>query len=390
MTKATPVAVLIVHLLFAAPGRGDDLIATTIKDVRQRQLAGEFDQGIATLTKLIADAEAKPTKRILLDDERAILYFLRGDCHRWKNDWAATLADFKTAARLAPEQITFLAHAARTAATAPDDRVRDAKYAVATAEKAMKLLDAMSKDGSLTLFQLFDQTWDVTDVLAAAYAEDGRFVEAVKTLKVVTERIEQELDNPLNALGVMIFFRGKVDRKLAVAKHRLEAYRKQVPLRAPDYRVKFRAMQAAWAFLDATVDGKRTDPAKRVDALHPAYVQELGGRDKAIEGYERVVKTRRAEGSRLAIRLDDVGDFVTDGRTTSVAMATEITVTENQTAHHGTSYLLGVSDDGGKTWTFLEGGALEAKGRKEKLLPALPKGLLLPEVNLPVVSRVNR
>jgi len=61
-------------------------------------------------------------------------------------------------------------------ATCPEGRYRNGKRAVELAEKAVTLLDAGS----------------ILDTLAAAYAEAGRFQEAIKTQERAITKLEQE------------------------------------------------------------------------------------------------------------------------------------------------------------------------------------------------------
>jgi hypothetical protein len=51
------------------------------------------------------------------------------------------------------------------------------------------------------------------------------------------------------------------------------------------------------------------------------------------------------------------------------------------------SFLLGVSPDGGKTWTFADGTGLQAQSDREKLLPKLPAALKLPAEQEPEVIK---
>jgi tetratricopeptide (TPR) repeat protein len=61
-------------------------------------------------------------------------------------------------------------------ATCPDDRYRDGKRAVELASKALKL----------------KETPQTLDNLAAAYAEAGRFQEAIKTQERAITKLKQE------------------------------------------------------------------------------------------------------------------------------------------------------------------------------------------------------
>ena len=80
---------------------------------------------------------------------------------------AAALAHWRAGLRLEPDRVTALKGAAWILATAPDAKLRDGRQAVAWAQRAAEL-SGESDAAAL-------------DVLAAAYAEAGRFPEAVQT-----------------------------------------------------------------------------------------------------------------------------------------------------------------------------------------------------------------
>ena len=51
------------------------------------------------------------------------------------------------------------------------------------------------------------------------------------------------------------------------------------------------------------------------------------------------------------------------------------------------TYLLGISPDGGKSWTFLDGTGLQSKEVREKVLPTMPAKLKLPELSPPQIIK---
>ncbi len=89
---------------------------------------------------------------------------------------AEALKLFEEVLRTVPDKVPVLANAARILTTSGDAGLRDGRKAVLYAEKAAQLSD--HADAS------------VLSTLAAAYAEAGRFDEAVKTAREALERAE--------------------------------------------------------------------------------------------------------------------------------------------------------------------------------------------------------
>jgi tetratricopeptide (TPR) repeat protein len=91
---------------------------------------------------------------------------------------AAGLAGWREAIRLHPNDATALQRAAWVLATSPDASIRDGGEALALALRAVEISGG-SDAGML-------------DTLAAAYAERGRFAEAVSTARAALARATQE------------------------------------------------------------------------------------------------------------------------------------------------------------------------------------------------------
>ena len=100
-------------------------------------------------------------------------YTGRGAVYDESDKWQEALADFDMSLSLDPYDNVALVRRARIRATCPEATYRDGKLAILDAEKACEL----SKY----------QDWEDQEVLAAAYAEAGRFADAVKTQTKVVE-----------------------------------------------------------------------------------------------------------------------------------------------------------------------------------------------------------
>ena len=123
----------------------------------------------------------------------------RGDAYQSLGQWGKAAEDFNQALQLDAESPRALQCAAWLLATCPDDLIRNQKYAVEAAEKAVEL------NGEPNMRYL--------DTLAAAYANAGRFDEAVAKVKEAIAYGGTDETPPL--------------------KKRLELYQQQRPYRQP-------------------------------------------------------------------------------------------------------------------------------------------------------------
>ncbi len=97
--------------------------------------------------------------------------------------WADAVTAFRRAAELDDKHLASQANLAWILATCRDEKVRNGKEAVRRAELVFSALRAPQPQ--------------VYDLLAAAYACDGRFDEAVKTLDKAIEKLSQLLKEAL-------------------------------------------------------------------------------------------------------------------------------------------------------------------------------------------------
>ncbi|HEV3299924.1 MAG TPA: tetratricopeptide repeat protein [Planctomycetaceae bacterium] len=118
------------------------------------------------LTLQHAKAIADYHQAIRLDPKTAKTYLNRGMAYGATEDFEQALADYDTAIRLDPKEFMPLVLRAWLTATCPDPRYRDAKKALKDAKRACEMTDW--KDGNCF------------GALAAAYAENGDFLNAVK------------------------------------------------------------------------------------------------------------------------------------------------------------------------------------------------------------------
>jgi tetratricopeptide (TPR) repeat protein len=128
-------------------------------------------------------AESDLNKALALSPDSASLINTRGLVLQKKGLYGQALHDHVKAMELSPQMWRAKADLAWLLATCPDERYRDGKQAVAFAEASANI-----KPDHFTL-----------DVLAAAYAEAGRFDEAVKIMQIAIDTLEKQGRSRLSA-----------------------------------------------------------------------------------------------------------------------------------------------------------------------------------------------
>jgi tetratricopeptide (TPR) repeat protein len=128
----------------------------------------EYDRAIADLSQALA-----------LDPQDAFAYEIRARAYLGKKEYQKALSDLRRVVDLEPNDADSYNSLAWLLGTCPDPAIRDGKKAIALARKACELTEYKSASS--------------LDTLAAAYAEDGQFTEAVRWQKqaLVTAQSER-------------------------------------------------------------------------------------------------------------------------------------------------------------------------------------------------------
>jgi hypothetical protein len=129
---------------------------------------------------------------------------------------------------------------------------------------------------------------------------------------------------------------------------------------------------------------KKKDYAKVIDRTYPKAIELLGGREKAIRAVESEMKKAEDIGVSVAsVTVGEPGEFLVEGKNTFVIVPTTTEMATPRGKLVARSYLLSISPDGGKTWTFIDGSGLQTPERRKLILPKLPEKLKLPEYRKP-------
>jgi hypothetical protein len=124
----------------------------------------------------------------------------------------------------------------------------------------------------------------------------------------------------------------------------------------------------------ATIEGNFEE---LLSLTYPAIVEKMGGIQKAARLLASGTKGMKFDSYVVSkpTAIHSKGGYY------FVIVPTEMAMTVRGTAVEGTSFLLGISGDQGRTWTFADGSGIKnPKGRE--MLPDLPAAMVLPEVKV--------
>jgi hypothetical protein len=127
------------------------------------------------------------------------------------------------------------------------------------------------------------------------------------------------------------------------------------------------------------------DFAKVVDLTHPKIVELLGGRENSIATMEKGMKEMNAQGIEVkSVKVGDPSDVVKQGDELYLYVPFELTMKLPNGKVTIPSYVIGLSTDQGKSWTYVDANGGE---NIKKILPNLPSTLKLPEKKKPVMEK---
>jgi hypothetical protein len=133
----------------------------------------------------------------------------------------------------------------------------------------------------------------------------------------------------------------------------------------------------------------KSDFDKIADLTYPKVVDQMGGRKKMIDAMTTGLRDMKARGIEFtSAKIEDARPLVAGGADvyTIIPFTLEIKVPGGRATTK--SYLLGISADKGKTWSFVDGSGIGNDERMaKKLLPNLPQELKLPKKEKPVFHK---
>jgi hypothetical protein len=145
----------------------------------------------------------------------------------------------------------------------------------------------------------------------------------------------------------------------------------------PDREEMLRTMKAqAEEVRQALLAG---DPVKMIDRTHPKVIRMLGGREAAIERLRGEMEALKGKKGKIkSMTFEGTPDLASsqDEWYGVLPTLTEMEIGGAQAG--GKSFLLGISEDGGRTWTFADG-TEAASPAFRKLFPNIPPVLKFPE-----------
>lgn len=156
-----------------------------------------------------------------------------------------------------------------------------------------------------------------------------------------------------------------------------------LPAKADDAEIKKTAKAKAEECQTAFVKG---DYEKFTDLSHPKVVSAGGGRKKMIEGLDTEMKKLKASGTEFkAAKISDPSDPVMGDKDLYICVPFTFEMSTPNAKVAIKSSLLGVSGDGGKTWTFVD--AIAGRDSLKKSFPDLPEKLVIPKTEPPTVIK---
>jgi hypothetical protein len=132
--------------------------------------------------------------------------------------------------------------------------------------------------------------------------------------------------------------------------------------------------------MKATLDGNY---ALIIDLTYPKIVAEMGGRANALLAAEAAMQ--QVKEAKLVIKdlkVGEPGPFHRQGGNTFIVVPTSMVMVAPDRTLRISSYLLGISADGGQAWTFIDGAGLRDPDLRKRILPEMPASLTLPEMTI--------
>lgn len=161
-------------------------------------------------------------------------------------------------------------------------------------------------------------------------------------------------------------------------------------LLAPSYQQpktidRERLKQQAQELSDAMVNGNY---ARAADLTYPKLVRLIGGRTQFIAAVEKEMAEIKSDQFRLSsITVGEPQDIIHVQRQHYAIVPTTMRFKVREGTLVGEAYMIGISADGGKNWTFIDSAKSSNKDQLRTLVGPAADKLKLPEEKRPVLYR---
>jgi hypothetical protein len=144
------------------------------------------------------------------------------------------------------------------------------------------------------------------------------------------------------------------------------------------------AQRKAEEVAQATVKGEY---GKLADLTYPKVVEEMGGRDRMIAVLKNSLQEMNKKGFEFrSAKVGKTAQVVAGGDSLFAVVPFDLEMKVPGGSLAVKSFMLGISPDKGKTWTFINGDKVQ-DGSVKKMLPNLPAELKLPKKEQPVFHK---
>ncbi len=155
-----------------------------------------------------------------------------------------------------------------------------------------------------------------------------------------------------------------------------------VPQDAADASMLKAAHSAGTTCAEAVAKG---DYKTLADLTHAKGIEAAGGREKMIELVSAAMEDMKAKGVVLGkSKVDMPKELIKENDQIYCVLPTTLGMSIMGKTITVSAFLLGISEDQGKSWTFLDGNGGEESLRK--MLPDLPKSMRFPARTQPKVE----
>ena len=125
---------------------------------------------------------------------------------------------------------------------------------------------------------------------------------------------------------------------------------------------------------------RRRDFARMIDLTYPKVIEDAGGRDKMVLGLTKEMKAMEAEGVFvLSSTADAPTQIIHVSGSIYAVLPTTLKVKAQDGVFQTESSMIGISSNGGATWTFIDAGGKDQKELRSILPDAVDKLNLPPE-----------